>query len=141
VVADQEELVPLLLPPSLAPRVVALAEELPLRATLTRRRRASTAVIEDLLEGVRPPGALHAAIDSFRASFRDGAKKLIVPKKVALPALIVWGDRERHFDPVLANPPADWATNARVEHVSNGSHWVHHDEPAMVARLLLEQFR
>jgi epoxide hydrolase 4 len=99
------------------------------------------AVIEDLLEGVRPPGALHAAVNSFRASFRDGARKLIVPKRVDLSTLIVWGDRERHFDPVLATPPADWVTNARVEHVPNGSHWVHHDEPATVSRLLLEHFR
>ena len=34
-------------------------------------------VIDDLLEGVRPKGALHAAITMFRASFRDAAKKLI----------------------------------------------------------------
>jgi pimeloyl-ACP methyl ester carboxylesterase len=98
-------------------------------------------VIDDLLEGVRPPGALHAAIDSIRASFRDGARKLLVPKEVDLPTLIVWGDREQHFDSVLATPPADWVPNARLEHVPQGSHWVHHDEPEAVTRLLLERFR
>jgi len=77
-------------------------------------------VIEDLLEGVRPPGALHAAIAMIRASFRDAARKILVPTKVDLPTLIVWGDRERHFDAVLATPPADWVPNARVEHVPAG---------------------
>ncbi len=99
------------------------------------------AVIDDLLEGVRPAGALHAAIDSIRASVWDGAKKTLVPRRVDVSTLVVWGDRERHFDAVLATPPADWVPNARVEHVPNGSHWVHHDEPASVTALLIEHFR
>jgi pimeloyl-ACP methyl ester carboxylesterase len=77
----------------------------------------------------------------FRASVRDAAKKLFLPKKVDLPVLVVWGDRERHFDAALATPPADWVTNARVEHVPTGSHWVHHDEPDAVVALLADQFQ
>jgi pimeloyl-ACP methyl ester carboxylesterase len=98
-------------------------------------------VIDDLLQGIRPPGALHAALNSIRSSFRDAAKKLFVPSKVELPTLVVWGDRERHFDAELATPPADWVTGARVEHVPAGSHWVHHDEPETVIALLAEHFR
>ncbi len=98
-------------------------------------------VIDDLLDGIRPRGALHAAIDMMRASFRDGARKRFVPRKVDLSTLIVWGDRERHFDAALATPPADWVTNARVEHVPEGSHWVHHDAPEEATALLLEHFR
>ncbi len=97
--------------------------------------------VDDLIEGVRPPGAMHAAIDSYRACFRDAARKLIVPKKVELPTLVVWGDREQHLDAALAIPPPDWVSNARVEHIPNGSHWVHHDEPEAVTRLLIEHFR
>jgi hypothetical protein len=41
----------------------------------------------------------------------------------------------------LATPPPDWVPNARVEHIPNGSHWVHHDEPKAVTALLLEHFR
>jgi pimeloyl-ACP methyl ester carboxylesterase len=101
----------------------------------------SSSVVDDLIEGVRPPGALHATIDSYRASFRDAARKRLVPKKVELPTLVIWGDRERHFDPELATPPPDWVPCARVAHVPNGSHWVHHDEPETVTRLLVEHFR
>jgi epoxide hydrolase 4 len=111
----------------------------------TRRSLADdglpAAVIDDLVEGIRPRGALHAAINMFRASFRDGARRLLVPKKVELPTLVVWGDRERHFDAVLATPPADWVPNARVAHVPTGSHWVHHDEPEAVTALLIDHFR
>jgi pimeloyl-ACP methyl ester carboxylesterase len=100
----------------------------------------SPEVVADLVAGVRPPGALHAAINWFRASFRDGVKKRIVPTKVDVPTLVIWGDRERHLDPELAQPPPEWVTNARVVHVPEGSHWVHHDAPEKVAALLLEHF-
>jgi pimeloyl-ACP methyl ester carboxylesterase len=98
-------------------------------------------VVSDLLEGVRPPGALHAGLNWYRASLREGMKVRALLKKVDRPALVVWGDRERHFDPELATPPADWVTNARVAHVAEGAHWVHHDAPERVAELVLAHFR
>ncbi len=94
-------------------------------------------VVRDLLEGVGPPGALHAAINWYRASFRDVAQKRVLPKKVDLPTLVVWGDRETHLDPELATPPSDWVSGARVEHVPEAAHWVHHDAPDKVSALLL----
>jgi pimeloyl-ACP methyl ester carboxylesterase len=99
------------------------------------------AVVDDLVQGIRAPGALHAAIDWYRASFRGAMKKSLAVKKVDQPTLVVWGDRERHLDPELATPPADWVTNARVEHVPEGSHWVHHDAPDRVAELAVAHFR
>jgi pimeloyl-ACP methyl ester carboxylesterase len=101
----------------------------------------SPAVIDDLLEGIRPPGALHAAIHYYRASFRDGIRKRLTLSKVDIPTLVVWGDRESHLDAELAEPPGDWVTQARVAHVPEGSHWVHHDAPEKVAALLIEHFR
>lgn len=100
----------------------------------------SSGDIDDLLEGVRPPGALHAAIDWYRASFRDGIRGRIPRAKVDVPTLVVWGDREQHLNPALAEPPADWVSSARVVHVPQASHWVHHDAPDDVAALLVEHF-
>jgi pimeloyl-ACP methyl ester carboxylesterase len=97
----------------------------------------SDEVVADLLEGIRPSGALRAAIDWYRAGFRDVARKRLSPKKVDLPTLSVWGDRETHLDAELATPPADWVSDVRVEHVPDGGHWVHHDVPERVCALLL----
>jgi pimeloyl-ACP methyl ester carboxylesterase len=94
-------------------------------------------VVRDLLEGIRPPGALHAAVNWYRASFRDAARKRFVPQKVDLPTLVVWGDRDRHLDLALATPPADWVSQARVAHVPEAGHWVHHEAPEKVSALLL----
>jgi pimeloyl-ACP methyl ester carboxylesterase len=98
-------------------------------------------VIDDLLEGIRPPGALHAAIDWYRASFRTGVRRRFAPSKVDVPTLVIWGDRETHLDPELAQPPADFVSDVRVVHVPEASHWVHHDAPEKVASLLIDHFR
>jgi pimeloyl-ACP methyl ester carboxylesterase len=98
-------------------------------------------VIDDLLEGIRPPGALRAAIDWYRAGFRDGIAKRHVVANVEIPTLVVWGDRERHLDPELAEPPPGWVTHARVVHVPEASHWVPLDAPERVSTLLIEHFR
>jgi pimeloyl-ACP methyl ester carboxylesterase len=94
-------------------------------------------VVRDLIEGIRPAGALHAALNWYRANFRDVARKRFPAKKVDLPTLVVWGDREKHLDPELATPPADWVSDVRVEHVPEAGHWVQHDAPEKVSALLL----
>jgi pimeloyl-ACP methyl ester carboxylesterase len=96
--------------------------------------------VSDLLEGVRPSGALTAALNWYRAVFRDGLKKRFQPREVDAPTLIIWGDRERYFDPELADPPPEWVSNVRMEHIREASHWVHHDSPEKVASLLIDHF-
>jgi epoxide hydrolase 4 len=101
----------------------------------------SPETIDDLLEGIRPPGAMHAAINWYRASFRGGLEKHQLDAKVESPTLAIWGDRERHLDPELAEPPRDLVTHACVVHVPEAGHWVQHDAPDEVAKLLIEHFR
>jgi pimeloyl-ACP methyl ester carboxylesterase len=96
--------------------------------------------IDVLIEGIRPPGALRAAVDWYRASFWDGVRKRLPRAKVDIPTLVIWGDKERHLNAALADPPADWVKSVRVVHVPEASHWVHHDAPDKVAALLIEHF-
>ena len=97
-------------------------------------------VVRDLLEGIEPPGALEGALNAYRQSFRDGLAKRLVAQNVSLPVLSIWGDRETHLLAELATPPSDWVTDAHVEHVPEGSHWVHHDAPDRVSALLVRHF-
>jgi pimeloyl-ACP methyl ester carboxylesterase len=96
--------------------------------------------IDDLLEGVRSPRALRAAIDWYRASFWDSVRRRLPRAKVEVPTLVVWGDKEQHLNAVLADPPADWVSSARVVRIPEASHWVHHDAPDKVAALLIAHF-
>lgn len=97
-------------------------------------------VIADVLEGVRAPGALRSAIDAYRQSFLDAVRKRLVPVVVDHPVRVIWGDRERHLDPELADPPRDWVTNAQVTHLPEAGHWVQHDASERVGALLVEHF-
>lgn len=87
--------------------------------------------------------ALHAgpAIDWYRASFRDGIRKRWKVSKVEHPALVIWGEAERHLERELSVPPKEWVTNARTEYVQSASHWVHHDAPDRVTELILAHFQ
>jgi pimeloyl-ACP methyl ester carboxylesterase len=95
---------------------------------------------EGYVAAMRPRDALTAALAFYRASFRDGLAGRTKPKKVTLPVLVIWGDRDRFLVPSLAVPPADWVTNARVERIPEASHWVQRDAPERVNALLLEHF-
>jgi pimeloyl-ACP methyl ester carboxylesterase len=97
--------------------------------------------VVDLLEGVRPPGALRAAINWYRAGCRDVLKQRLLPRKVDIPTLVIWGDGERYLDQELADPPSDYVTGARVVHIPEAAHWVHHDAPEKVSALLIDHFR
>jgi pimeloyl-ACP methyl ester carboxylesterase len=101
----------------------------------------ATEAIEEFIDALRAPGALEAALNWYRASFRDGLRKRLEPKKIETPTLIVWGEAERHLERELSVPPDGWVENARTVYVPNASHWVHHDAPARVTELLLEQIR
>jgi pimeloyl-ACP methyl ester carboxylesterase len=96
--------------------------------------------VVDLLEGIRPAGALRAAINWYRAGCRDVIKRRLLPRRVDVPTLVIWGDRERYLDRELADPPSDYVTGARVVHIPEASHWVHHDAAERVSALLIDHF-
>ena len=63
------------------------------------------------------------------------------PRPVLAPTLVIWGERDRHVGPELAEPdPADVPNLERVARLPDASHWVQHDEPERVGRLLIEFF-
>ncbi len=97
-------------------------------------------MIDEFIDAQRAPGALAAALNWYRASFRDGLRRRLDPKKVKTPTFIIWGEAERHLERELSVPPDGWVENARTVYVPDASHWVHHDAPSRVTELLLERF-
>ena len=99
--------------------------------------------VDRYVEAWSQPGALPAMLGYYRAAFRarltgDADPK---PASVAAPTLVIWGERDRHLGAELAQPhAADVPNLERVERIPTASHWVAHDEPELVARLLIEFF-
>src|SRR6478752_10122521 len=94
------------------------------------------------IEAWSQPGAASGMINYYRSSVRTPAKKAeaeIHPIKA--PTLVIWGQRDAYLEQELAEPEHDDVPNLeRVERLPDASHWVHHDAPAQVNRLLTDFF-
>ena len=58
--------------------------------------------------------------------------------RVSVPVHIVWGDRDRFLDARLAQASAQLCEQARITHLPDATHWLHHEMPQAVTRLLLD---
>jgi pimeloyl-ACP methyl ester carboxylesterase len=88
------------------------------------------------------PGAMTTAINWYRAAFRRNPRRTTGQLgPIEAETLVIWGEQDRFLGAELADPPAKLVPHARVVRLPQASHWVQHDEPAEVNRLLLEHFR
>jgi pimeloyl-ACP methyl ester carboxylesterase len=98
--------------------------------------------VEKCVDALRPAGALSAALAYYRSRFRErltgGGPK---PQKVDAPTIVLWGEKDHYLVPALAQPPADWAPNARVVRLPGVTHWVQIEAADVVARELLGHFK
>ncbi|MEK6327129.1 MAG: alpha/beta fold hydrolase [Actinomycetota bacterium] len=97
--------------------------------------------IAHYVEAWSQPGAPTAMLNYYRAAFRQARRGTGRTGQVLAPTLVIWGERDRHVGPELAEPdPADVPNLERVERLPEASHWVQHEEPERVGRLLIEFF-
>lgn len=93
-------------------------------------------------EAALKPGALTAAINYYRATFRNFSSMRELDRserKIAAPTLLVWAEDDVALgkeltvgmEPLFSGP-------FRVHYVPNCSHWVNEEQPEIVNRLLLE---
>ncbi len=94
---------------------------------------------ERLIDALRAPGALTAAMGYYRHAIRRVARGDIpAPTRIEQPVLVIWGDRDRHLGSEMAAPPPEWVPRARVEHIPEATHWVQQVAADRVNALLLE---
>ena len=96
--------------------------------------------IERHIDALRPPGALTAAINYYRAAFRNVGPNALRPRRIDHPVLVLWGDQDRFLGPELAEPGSEWTPSARVRHVPEAAHWIQHDVPELVNDELVRFF-
>ena len=107
--------------------------------------RKDTFSDEDLREfraALEKPGALTAAINYYRATFRNISSLRQLEReapKIAAPTLLIWAENDvalgkeltYGMEPLFSGP-------LRIEYVPQCSHWVNEEQPELVNRLLLE---
>lgn len=96
--------------------------------------------IERHVDALRPPGALTAAINYYRAAFRELGPNATPPRRVTAPVLVLWGEQDRFLGPELAEAGSEWVPNGRVRRVPEAGHWIQHDVPDLVNEELVRFF-
>ena len=98
--------------------------------------------IERYVEAWSQPGAATATINYYRAVLRQSPRRAEERIRVVrAPTLVIWGERDRYLGRELADPdPADVPNLERVVRLPDASHWVQHDAPERVSRLLIDFF-
>lgn len=85
------------------------------------------------------PGALRAMVNWYRAALRRPPARVPSPR-VKPPALVLWGERDRFLGREMIEPSLALCDEARLERIPEATHWLQHEEPAAVNRLLIEHF-
>jgi pimeloyl-ACP methyl ester carboxylesterase len=85
------------------------------------------------------PGALTAMLNWYRAALRARPRW---PRdlRVHVPALLIWGTRDRFLGAEMAQPSIDLCDDGRLVLVDEATHWVQHEEPERVNDLLIDFF-
>jgi pimeloyl-ACP methyl ester carboxylesterase len=98
--------------------------------------------IEHYVEAWSQPGAATGMINYYRSSVRQSQKSAVAAlRPISAPTVVIWGEDDGYLGLDLAEPEHDDVPRLeRVERVSDASHWVHHDQPERVNRLLTDFF-
>jgi len=94
----------------------------------------SEADLERYREAWAEPGALTAMLNWYRAYRRSAAQA----QRITMPALVIWGVRDRFLQRGLADVSLGLCDRGRMIQIENATHWVHHEEPDRVNAAIME---
>ena len=105
---------------------------------LIRTSRPGTFTAADL-EHYRRAWSQPRAYTSMLNWYRAAAWRPPVPggdPRIRVPTLLIWGARDRFLGGEMARPSVDLCDDGRLEWIEGATHWVQHEEPERVNRLL-----
>ncbi len=103
----------------------------------SRRGAFTDADIAAYRQAWAQPGALTAMLNWYRAAVRFQGVGVGLGR-ITMPTLMIWGTQDIALSRTMAQPSIDLCDNGRLVLIENASHWVQHEEPETVNRLLLE---
>ena len=84
------------------------------------------------------PGRLRGMLHWYRAAGRRALRTSSPSAPIDVPTLVVWGVQDVALSRRMAAPSAAMCTDGRLKVIEDATHWVQHDAPAIVNRLLLD---
>jgi len=92
------------------------------------------------------PGALRGGLNYYRASPLHPAEDEVQAQKLAevearalrveVPTLVIWGERDEALPPGNLDGLEQYVTPLTIERIAEGSHWVVHEQPERINRLI-----
>ena len=79
-------------------------------------------------------------INWYRALPREMPNRATVESRVIVPTRILWGVRDRFLMSAMAVESVKYCDAGELFEFPEATHWVHHEEPERVNRLLIEFF-
>lgn len=80
-------------------------------------------------------GAMTAMMNWYRAALqRPPSRDTNI--RITVPTLLIWGVRDAFLKRGMAQPSIDRCANGRLVFFENATHWVQHEEPEQVTRLI-----
>ena len=86
------------------------------------------------------PNAMTSMINWYRSMLRHPPKATGSPR-ISVPTLVVWGRQDPHISYEMAPLSVDLCDDGRLVTFEDATHWVMHDKPAEVSRLLVRHFQ
>jgi pimeloyl-ACP methyl ester carboxylesterase len=86
------------------------------------------------------PGAITAMVHWYRAALRH-RPRTPADTRIHVPTLLIWGTKDAALDRGLARPSIEQCEHGKLELLEEATHWVQHEEPDRVNRLLLDFLR
>lgn len=123
--------------PGLPELVLKAGDHALLAATLTQSSLPGT-FSPDELDSYREAWSRKGALTAMLNWYRAMPAATPCHARIQSPLRVIWGDKDTALDKGLAERGAAQCVDAEVIHVKGATHWVHHEEPELVRRLLLE---
>jgi pimeloyl-ACP methyl ester carboxylesterase len=83
------------------------------------------------------PGAFRAMVNWYRAALRARPPEP-ADLRIRVPTLVIWGARDKFIRRELAEASVAQCEHGRLEFIEEATHWVQHEEPQRVNRLLID---
>lgn len=93
--------------------------------------------LERYKEAWSQPGALTGMLNWYRA-LRKGSLMQVPKTPIGMPVRILWGLGDQFLSPMLATESLKYCQDAELVWIGEATHWVHHEQPAIVNRLIKE---
>lgn len=87
------------------------------------------------------PGALTGALNYYRAYRSLGYGLPTASYQVKVPTLVIWGEQDKYLMTSNLTGLEQYVPNLTIKRIADGTHWVLHEQPALVNQYIRDFIR